>query len=85
MSVSADDKRNNQRFRTYGFPLDSASPEALAWMEQMWSDLKMKEIQRTYHREGERAETTISAYDDIFKSHPSIQYGWFTEDWEFTA
>ncbi|EEP82614.1 predicted protein [Uncinocarpus reesii 1704] len=73
------------RFRSYGLPLVSATPEALAWMKQMWSDPKMREIQRDYHRQGERPETAIPAYDDIFKDLSDVQYSWFPEDWEFYA
>ncbi|KAI1911237.1 hypothetical protein LOZ39_006253 [Ophidiomyces ophidiicola] len=73
------------RFRTYGFPLDSASPEVLAWMKQMWSDPKMKEIQHDYYLQSKRPETVISVYDDIFKYLPGVQYTWFSEDWTFSA
>lgn len=54
-------------------------------MKLMWSDSKMKEIQCSYHREGARVETAISAYDNIFENRSDVQYGWFSEDWEFTA
>nr|KMM73140.1 hypothetical protein CPAG_09427 [Coccidioides posadasii RMSCC 3488] len=72
------------RFRSYGLPLDSATPGALAWMRQMWAHPKMKAIQQGYHRQGKRAETVIPAYDNIFKDRLDVQYSWFPEDWELT-
>lgn len=75
----------NQRFRTYNLPLDTASPEALAWMKKMWSDPAMKDIQKDYFRRAERPETLTEKYEDIFKGDPEIHYGRFDEDWEFSV
>ncbi|KAK2738938.1 hypothetical protein FQN57_006732 [Myotisia sp. PD_48] len=73
------------RFRSYNFPLSSATPEALAWMKLMWSDSKIKEIIHGFVLQRQRPETTIKNYDDIFAGNPDVQFGWFDEDWEFTA
>lgn len=74
-----------QRFRSYNLPLTGATPEALEWMKRMWSHPKIKEIVHAYYLQKERPETTISHYDDIFKGNPDIQFGWFPENWEFSA
>ncbi|KAG5207047.1 Glutamine amidotransferase subunit pdxT [Trichophyton interdigitale] len=73
------------RFRSYNLPLTGATPEALEWMKRMWSHPKIKEIVHGYYLQKERPETTISHYDDIFKGNPDVQFGWFPEDWEFSA
>lgn len=54
-------------------------------MKRMWSHPKIKEIVHGYYLQKDRSETTISHYDDIFKGNPDIQFGWFPEDWEFSA
>ncbi|KAH8821328.1 hypothetical protein F5884DRAFT_83675 [Xylogone sp. PMI_703] len=71
------------RFRTYNLPLDSASPEALAWMAKMWSDPVMKALGKDYFKQVENPETKIDKYDDKYKGNKDITYGTFEEDWEF--
>ncbi|KAL1957972.1 hypothetical protein VTO42DRAFT_5364 [Malbranchea cinnamomea] len=71
------------RFRTYNLLLDTASPEAVKWMKTMWSDPRVKEEGHRYFREAERRETCFSAHENLFKDNPDIEYGQFTEDWEF--
>ncbi|KAE8312472.1 hypothetical protein BDV41DRAFT_588955 [Aspergillus transmontanensis] len=73
------------RFRTYNLPLDTASPEALAWMETMWNNPTMQRLAHHYYRQAERPETRIAHYDDIFHDREDIQYGTFSEDWTFSV
>lgn len=49
----------------------------------MWSDPTIKLLIKDYFKQGEDPETAVEQYDDIFKGNPDIQYGRFTEDWEF--
>jgi hypothetical protein len=65
--------------------LDTAEPEAIAWMKTMWSDPKIKEESVRLIRQADRPETAIPAYDDLFRGNPDVKYEQFTEDWEFTV
>ncbi|KLJ09005.1 hypothetical protein EMPG_15567 [Blastomyces silverae] len=72
------------RFRSYNLPLTSATPEAVNWMKTMWSDPTLKLMISDYFRQAENPESIIPKYEDIFRTeHPDIEYGGFTEDWEF--
>ncbi|PGH18902.1 hypothetical protein AJ80_04320 [Polytolypa hystricis UAMH7299] len=71
------------RFRTYNCPLDTATPEALAWMQKMWNDEKLKLQIADYFKQFENPETQIEGYEDIFKGNPDVEYGRFTRDWVF--
>ncbi|RFU34684.1 hypothetical protein B7463_g1656, partial [Scytalidium lignicola] len=73
------------RFRTYNLPLDSATPEAIAWIAKMWSDPILQELGNDYFRQAERPETGIEKYDDIFEGHKDITFGKFEENWEFSG
>ncbi|KAK2812837.1 hypothetical protein FQN50_001166 [Emmonsiellopsis sp. PD_5] len=73
------------RFRTYNLPLTTATPEALAWMKTMWTDPRIKAVISDYFRQVEDPKSAIPKYENVFKdSHPDVQYGTFTEDWEFS-
>ena len=74
-----------QRFRTYNLPLDTAPPEAIAWMKKMWNDPKVKEEGHLYYDEAKRPETVFPPFEDLYKGNPDVQYGQFTPDWEFEA
>ncbi|PGH35520.1 hypothetical protein GX50_01622 [[Emmonsia] crescens] len=72
------------RFRTYNLPLTTATPEAVNWMKTMWNDPSLKVLISEYFRQAENPESSIRKYENIFKDgHPDIEYGVFTEDWEF--
>ncbi|KAL2061862.1 hypothetical protein VTL71DRAFT_7240 [Oculimacula yallundae] len=71
------------RFRTYNLPLNTASPEALAWIKRMWSDPTLKRLGKDYFKQAQNPDTAILKYDDIFKDVPGIRYGLFEEDWGF--
>ncbi|PGG99780.1 hypothetical protein GX51_06152 [Blastomyces parvus] len=72
------------RFRTYNLPLTSAAPEAVDWMKKMWNDPTLKLLISDYFRQAEDPETIIPKYEDIFKNKGlDIEYGAFTENWEF--
>ncbi|EEQ84354.1 glutamine amidotransferase subunit pdxT [Blastomyces dermatitidis ER-3] len=73
------------RFRTYNLPLTYATPEAVGWMKKkMWNDPTLKSLISDYFRQAEDPETIIPKYEDIFKTEYSdIEYGAFTEGWEF--
>lgn len=73
------------RFRTYGLPLETANPEALAWMSKMWAEPAMKDLAKDYFRQAERPETLVAQYDDLWKGNAEIVFGRFEEDWEFVA
>ncbi|KIM97469.1 hypothetical protein OIDMADRAFT_169286 [Oidiodendron maius Zn] len=73
------------RFRSYGLPLATATPEALAWMKKMWNDPTLKLLGKDYLKQGEDPETVIPQYDNIFKGNPDIKYELFDENWEFTG
>ncbi|THC97526.1 hypothetical protein EYZ11_003006 [Aspergillus tanneri] len=73
------------RFRTYNLPLDTATPEALAWMETMWNDPIMKRLAHNYYRQAELPESRLPHYDDIFHGMDDIQYGTFPESWKFSV
>ncbi|OJD15076.1 hypothetical protein AJ78_04647 [Emergomyces pasteurianus Ep9510] len=72
------------RFRTYNLPLTTAAPEAVMWMKTMWNDRSIKLLISDYFRQAENPESSVPKYENIFRDrHPDIQYGSFTEDWEF--
>ncbi|KAJ5557081.1 glutathione S transferase [Penicillium frequentans] len=71
------------RFRTYGLPLDTASPDALAWMATMWNDPVFKALGAKYYQQAEDPETLIAHYDDIYRGRDDVQYSMFPQDWEF--
>lgn len=73
-----------QRFRSYNLPLDTASPEALAWMARMWSEPVLKAFGKDCFRQAQNPETLIPKYDNIFKDNPEISFGQFEEGWEFS-
>ncbi|KAF7590970.1 hypothetical protein BBP40_002164 [Aspergillus hancockii] len=72
------------RFRSYNLPLDTASPEALAWMETMWNDPAIVRLGHNYYRQAELPQSRIEHYENIFRDRDDIQYGRFPEDWKFT-
>ncbi|KKY27704.1 putative glutamine amidotransferase subunit pdxt [Phaeomoniella chlamydospora] len=63
------------RFRTYNLPLDSASPEALAWIDKMWNEPVMKRQVQYYFRQAEDPETGVDMYEDVFKHIPEVKCG----------
>lgn len=65
--------------------MDTATPEAMAWIRKMWSDPILKEVCRDYFRQAERPETRIEKYDNTFKGNPEVVAGKFEQDWEFPA
>ncbi|KAJ5152218.1 glutathione S transferase [Penicillium capsulatum] len=71
------------RFRSYNLPLGTASPDALAWMAQMWNDPVFQTLARRYYAQAQDPETRIEHYDDIFRERDDVQYGVFPEDWRF--
>ncbi|PGH15410.1 hypothetical protein AJ79_02386 [Helicocarpus griseus UAMH5409] len=72
------------RFRTYDFPVATATPEAVAWMKKMWNDPCVKRLISDYFRQAEDPETFTAKYENIFKdTRPDIEYKAFTEDWQF--
>lgn len=72
-----------QRFRTYQLPLDGINQDGLGWMAIMWNDPGLKAQARDYFRQAADPSTSVAKYDDIFNGNPEIQYGQFSEDWEF--
>ncbi|KKK17249.1 putative glutathione S transferase [Aspergillus rambellii] len=71
------------RFRTYNLPLDTATPEALKWMETMWNNPSMRKIIHRYYQQVERPETRIEKYEDMFRGQDDISYTTIPEDWTF--
>ncbi|KAL4884502.1 hypothetical protein BJY04DRAFT_182618 [Aspergillus karnatakaensis] len=71
------------RFRTYNLPLSDASAEALAWVEKMWSDPKIRKLIHGYYRQLEDPATRITKYDQHFAEY-GVRVGEFGEDWEFS-
>ncbi|KAL4959048.1 glutathione S-transferase [Aspergillus stella-maris] len=72
------------RIRSYNLPLDDATPDALKWMEKMWSDPKTRKLIHGYHRQAEDPATRIEKYDGLFAEY-GVEYSTFPEDWTFTA
>ncbi|KAL4941677.1 hypothetical protein BDV06DRAFT_235943 [Aspergillus oleicola] len=72
------------RIRSYRLPLDGATPDALKWMEKMWSDPKIRKLVHWYHRQAEDPATQIAKYEGLFAEY-GVQYSTFPEDWVFTA
>ena len=72
-----------KRFRTYNLPLDTASPEALAWMKAMWEDSRLKKEGESYWKQVEDPESFIGKYENIFKEIPEVVYGRVSKDWQF--
>ncbi|KAJ6089784.1 hypothetical protein N7467_005000 [Penicillium canescens] len=73
------------RFRSYGVPLDAAGPDALAWMEKMWSDPVFRALGDRYYGQAKDPESQIAHYDDIFRGSEDIQYSLFPQDWTFSV
>ncbi|PMD32924.1 glutamine amidotransferase subunit pdxT, partial [Hyaloscypha variabilis F] len=73
------------RFRTYNLPLDTATPEALAWMKKMWEDPSLLKLGESYWKQVDDPESSVPAYDDVFKDVPGVTYGRVPEDWKFEA
>lgn len=73
-----------QRFRTYNLPLETATPDALKWMETMWNDPAIKKIVGSYYRQAARPETRVERYEDIFGDRKDIHASVIPEDWKFT-
>lgn len=73
-----------QRFRTYNLPLETASPDALEWMANMWRDPVFHALGKKYYQQAQDPETRTEQYDDIFRDRNDVQYGQFPEDWEFS-
>lgn len=74
-----------QRFRSYGLPLETATPDALAWMATMWNDPVFRDLGKAYHQQAQDPETCIDKYDDIFRDRHDVQYDQFPEAWEFSV
>lgn len=74
---------NIQRFRTYNLPLDSATPEALAWMKTMWEAENLKKFAEDCFKQSEDAATDIPKYENLFKDNPEIKFGRVKGDWKF--
>ncbi|KAL4822057.1 hypothetical protein BDW67DRAFT_150188 [Aspergillus spinulosporus] len=72
------------RFRTYNLPLDNVTPEALEWMEKMWSDPQIKKLVYGYYRQAEDPKTRIEKYEGLFADE-GVVYKTFPEDWVFTV
>ncbi|KAL4929152.1 glutathione S-transferase [Aspergillus undulatus] len=72
------------RFRSYSLSLDDATPEALTWMEKMWSDPKIRKLVEGYYRQAEDPRTRIEKYEGLFAEY-GVQYSTFRDDWVFTA
>ncbi|OJJ45191.1 hypothetical protein ASPZODRAFT_99037 [Penicilliopsis zonata CBS 506.65] len=73
------------RFRSYGFPMETASADVLAWMAKMWSDSAFQRLAQGYYEQAKDPESRIAHYDDIFQGRGDIQYGQFPEDWTFAG
>ncbi|CBF89559.1 uncharacterized protein ANIA_00401 [Aspergillus nidulans FGSC A4] len=72
------------RFRTYNLPLDNVTPEALEWMEKMWSDPLVKKLVYGFYRQAEDPKTRIEKYEGLF-AEEGVVYETFPEDWVFTV
>ncbi|KAL4776968.1 hypothetical protein BDW60DRAFT_203066 [Aspergillus nidulans var. acristatus] len=72
------------RIRTYNLPLDNVTPEALEWMEKMWSDLQIKKLVYGYYRQAEDPKTRIEKYEGLF-AEEGVVYETFPVDWVFTV
>ncbi|KAJ6029446.1 hypothetical protein N7444_012433 [Penicillium canescens] len=73
------------RFRSYGVPLDAAGPDALAWMEKMWSDPVFRALGDRYYGQAKDPGSQIAHYDDIFRGREDIQYSLFPQEWTFSV
>jgi len=74
-----------KRFRTYNLPLDTATPEALAWMKSMWEDPSLMKLGESYWKQLDDPESFVPAYEDIFKDVPGVTYGQVAKNWKFIA
>jgi hypothetical protein len=72
-----------KRFRTYNLPLDTATPEALAWMKKMWEDPCLKRLGENYWKQAEDPESLVPDYENMFKDIPGVTYGRVARDWKF--
>lgn len=52
-------------------------------METMWKNPKLKAMGKGYFAQAEDPATKVDHYDDILNGDPDVQYGFFSEDWEF--
>ncbi|KAL3457952.1 hypothetical protein BJX64DRAFT_267659 [Aspergillus heterothallicus] len=72
------------RIRSYNLPLDGATPEALKWLETMWSDPEIRKIIRWYYQQAKDPETHIAKYTGLFAEY-GVTSEIFPEDWTFRA
>ncbi|KAL4950794.1 hypothetical protein BDW69DRAFT_50967 [Aspergillus filifer] len=72
------------RIRSYNLPLDDATPDALKWMEKMWSDPKIRKLIHKYHRQAEDPVTRVEKYEGLFAEY-GVEYSTFPVEWTFTA
>lgn len=52
-------------------------------METMWKNPKLKAMGKDYFAQAQDPATNVDHYDDIFHGNPDVQYGFFSEAWEF--
>jgi glutathione S-transferase len=76
---------SSKRFRTYNLPLDTATPEALAWMKKMWEDSRLTKLGESYWKQVDDPESLVPVYENVFKDVPGVTYGRVAKDWKFEA
>lgn len=51
----------------------------------MWNDPVFRELGKRYYQQADNPDSRTEKYDDVFRDRDDVQYGLFSEDWEFSA